>query len=57
MTEEQGRQSHQDEELLGKAYDAQLTRRLCGYLAPYRGWVVASLRVLFVTTGMQLLGP
>lgn len=52
--EEQG---HQDEELLGKAYDAQLTRRLCGYLAPYRLWVVVSLVLLFLTTGMQLLGP
>lgn len=54
MKEQQG---HQDEELLGKAYDAQLIRRLLGYLAPYRVWVVVSLLFLFLTTGMQLLGP
>ena len=54
MKEEQG---HQDEELLGKAYDGQLMRRLLTYLAPYRLWVVVSLLLLFLTTGMQLLGP
>ncbi|MDE2485082.1 MAG: ABC transporter ATP-binding protein, partial [candidate division NC10 bacterium] len=50
-------QGHQDEELLGKAYDGQLIRRLFRYLAPYRLWVVVSLLLLFLTTGMQLLGP
>jgi ATP-binding cassette subfamily B protein len=50
-------QAHQDEELLGKAYDARLIRRLLGYVAPYRWWVAASLLLLFLTTGMQLLGP
>ena len=54
IKEEQG---HQDEELLGKAYDAQLMRRLLRYLVPYRWWVVVSLLLLFLTTGMQLLGP
>ena len=50
-------QSHQDEELLGKAYDVQLIRQLLRYVEPYRWWVVASLLLLFLTTGMQLLGP
>lgn len=50
-------QGHQDEELLGKAYDGQLIRQLLRYVAPYRLWVVASLLLLFLTTGLQLLGP
>ncbi|MDE2322651.1 MAG: ABC transporter ATP-binding protein [candidate division NC10 bacterium] len=50
-------QGHQEDELLGKAYDAQLIRRLLMYLAPYRWWIVVSMLLLFLTTGMQLLGP
>jgi ATP-binding cassette subfamily B multidrug efflux pump len=52
-----GRQDYQDDEVLGKAYDARLMRRLLTYLRPYRVWVVASLALLCVTTAMQLLGP
>ena len=50
-------QDHHDEEVLGKAYDARLMRRLLTYLRPYRFWVVISFLLLFLTTGMQLLGP
>jgi len=50
-------QDHQDEEVLGKAYDARLMRRLLTYLRPYRFWVLISLLLLFLTTGLQLLGP
>jgi len=50
-------QEHQDDEILGKAYDARLIRRLLTYLRPYRFWVVTSLLLLFLTTGLQLLGP
>src|SRR5574337_1536895 len=50
-------QAHQEEEVLGKAYDVRLIRQLLRYVAPYRVWVVASLLLLFLTTGMQLLGP
>ena len=52
-----GQQDYQDDEVLGKAYDARLMRRLLSYLRPYRLWVIASLLLLFLTTGMQLLGP
>ncbi len=51
------RQDHQDDEVLGKAYDARLMRRLLTYLRPYRLLVAVSLLLLFLTTGMQLLGP
>jgi ATP-binding cassette subfamily B protein len=50
-------QAHQDDEVLGKAYDARLMRRLLTYLWPYRLWVAVSLALLFLTTGLQLLGP
>jgi len=50
-------QDHQDDEVLGKAYDARLMRRLLTYLRPYRFWVLTSLLLLFLTTGLQLLGP
>lgn len=52
-----GQQGFQDDEVLGKAYDARLMRRLLTYLRPYRLWVGISLLLLFLTTGMQLLGP
>jgi ATP-binding cassette subfamily B protein len=46
-----------DDEVLGKAYDARLIRRLLTYLRPYWAWVAASMGLLFLTTAMQLLGP
>ena len=36
----------QEDEILGKAYDARLMRRLLGYLRPYRGFVVLALAIL-----------
>ena len=38
------------DELLGKAYDAQLVRRLGGYLKPYRGLVALALAGLLLLT-------
>ena len=34
--------SFHEEEVLGKAYDARLMRRLLGYMWPYRGYVAVS---------------
>jgi ABC-type multidrug transport system fused ATPase/permease subunit len=39
----------QDDELLGKAYDARIARRLVGFLAPYR-------KTLFLTTVLVVIG-
>src|SRR3989441_2282912 len=36
----------QEDEILGKAYDARLMRRLVGYLRPYRGLVILALVIL-----------
>ncbi len=46
-----------EEEVLGKAYDARLMRRLLGYMRPYRFWVAVSLVFLAVQSLLQGLGP
>jgi len=40
------------EEVLGKAYDARLMKRLIKYLKPYKKWVILSI---FLTVGVALL--
>ncbi|MDZ7778356.1 MAG: ABC transporter ATP-binding protein [Gemmatimonadota bacterium] len=47
----------QEEEALGKAYDARLMRRLMRYLAPYRWKVVVAVLVLMLASGAQIVGP
>ncbi len=46
-----------EEEALGKAYDARLMRRLLQYLGPYRWKVVLGVAILLVVAGLELLGP
>ena len=48
---------HPEDEILGKAYDARLMRRLLRYLRPY--WKVLALSLVFLAlyTATQLLGP
>src|SRR3569833_124165 len=46
-----------DEDVVGKAYDARLMRRLSVYMRPY-GWLVASaLGCLMLDGLLQLVGP
>ncbi|HEY6102523.1 MAG TPA: ABC transporter ATP-binding protein [bacterium] len=47
----------QEDEILGKAYDARLMRRLLGYLRPYRLPVAGSIVLLLLNAGTDLLGP
>ncbi len=47
----------QEEEALGKAYDAKLMRRLLRYLRPYRLHVVAAIFMLVLASGLELVGP
>jgi len=47
---------HEDE-VLGKAYDARLMRRLLGYVRPYRASVVLAVTLLLLTSAMSLVGP
>ena len=47
----------QEDEILGKAYDAALTQRLVGYLAPYKGWVVVAIVLLLLQSLAQIAPP
>jgi ATP-binding cassette subfamily B protein len=47
----------QEEEVLGKAYDARLMKRLLGYLRPYRWQVVIALVAIVLKAGADVLGP
>ena len=47
----------QDDEILGKAYDARLTRRLISYLKPYRREVGLAVGLLFLMSATQILPP
>ena len=49
--------SYQEEEALGKAYDARLMRRLLEYLMPYRGYVILAVALLMVASFLQVVGP
>ncbi len=46
-----------EEEVLGKAYDSRLMRRLLGYMRPYGGLVAVSVALLLVNSLFQIVGP
>lgn len=46
-----------EEEVLGKAYDAHLMRRVVAYLRPYWRLTVLSLALLLVGSMLQITGP
>ncbi len=48
---------YHEEEILGKAYDRQLARRLIKYLYPYRRVVAVSIFLLVLVSGLRLVGP
>jgi len=47
----------QDDEILGKAYDGRLMRRLLAYLRPYRLGVIAGVLLLLLGALVDLAGP
>jgi ATP-binding cassette subfamily B multidrug efflux pump len=47
----------QDEEVLGKAYDARLMKRLLRYLRPYRWQVSGAILLLIAWSFLQVVGP
>ncbi len=47
----------QEEDALGKAYDARLMKRLLGYLRPYKLQVALAILILLVAAGLQVIGP
>jgi len=46
-----------DDEVLGKAYDSRLMRRLIGYLRPYRAQVIFAVATIVVGAVLQLAPP
>jgi ATP-binding cassette subfamily B protein len=46
-----------EEDVLGKAYDARLMRRLLVYLRPYRGLLAGAIAVLLAGALLALAGP
>ena len=50
-------QNPHEEEVLGKAYDARLMRRLLGYVKPYRGMAASAVGLIVLSSLLQLVGP
>jgi ATP-binding cassette subfamily B protein len=46
-----------EEEVLGKAYDSRLMRRLLGYLRPYRAHVTFAVATIVANSALQLAPP
>ncbi|HEX6545925.1 MAG TPA: ABC transporter ATP-binding protein, partial [Bryobacteraceae bacterium] len=46
-----------EEEVIGKAYDSRLMRRLLTYMKPYKVAVTASLILLLLNSLLQVIGP
>jgi ATP-binding cassette subfamily B multidrug efflux pump len=49
--------SAHDEDVVGKAYDARLMRRLLAYLRPYRGQALLALAAIIANSMLQLAQP
>jgi ATP-binding cassette, subfamily B, multidrug efflux pump len=47
----------EEEELLGRAYDARLMRRLITYLTPHRAVIASSATLLVIASGLEVLRP
>jgi len=47
----------QEEEVLGKAYDSRLMRRLVAYLRPYKAYVVLALILILCESGLEVTFP
>src|ERR1700732_5629632 len=46
-----------EKEVLGKAYDSRLMRRLLTYLRPYKWHVVVALAAIILKSALDVLGP
>src|SRR5215467_13083028 len=47
----------QEEEVLGKAYDSRLMRRLITYLRPYKGYVTLALVLILFESSLEVTFP
>ena len=49
--------SNQEEEVLGKAYDSKLMKRLLGYLRPYKVQAIVAFLAIVFKAGCDVTGP
>ncbi|MCX7000452.1 MAG: ABC transporter ATP-binding protein, partial [Candidatus Sumerlaeota bacterium] len=49
--------TYHDEEVLGKAYDARLVKRLFQYVRPYRSLLYLAIVISLFVSGMELALP
>src|SRR5215471_21539014 len=49
--------SHHEEEVLGKAYDSRLMRRLLSYLKPYKAYAGTAFVLTVLSAPLVLAGP
>jgi len=54
---QQGQGQAQDEDVVGKAYDGRLMRRLLTYLRPYKAIAFVSLVAILLKAAFDVLGP
>src|SRR6185437_3516576 len=54
---EAGKKEAHDDEIVGKAYDGRLMRRLLTYLRPYKLQVVFSAVAIIFKAGTDVVGP
>ncbi|HTZ58808.1 MAG TPA: ABC transporter ATP-binding protein [Acidobacteriaceae bacterium] len=55
--EQNRKNQHQDDDVVGKAYDSRLMGRLLTYLRPYKLQAVISLVAILLKAGADVLGP
>lgn len=46
-----------DDELLGKAYDSRLVRRLAGYMRPYQSQLILAIILMIISSLLSVAGP
>jgi ATP-binding cassette subfamily B protein len=55
--QKKSKQAQQEDEIVGKAYDGRLMRRLLRYLYPYKFAAITSLIAILIKAGSDVLGP
>ncbi len=48
---------YDDDELLGKAYDSRLVRRLIGYMSPYKERLIVAIILMIISSLLSVAGP
>ena len=49
--------NYHDDEIIGKAYDSKLMKRLLSYAKPYWSYLMIAVFLMIAVTGLELLRP